>query len=307
MALSWYSAILFFIAAKQKQNPPSDYDGAWKDGWKQHLQPFLEVYFPKVAALVDWSFKPVWLDKEIEKIIAHTGKEKGNRADLLVQVTLKDGVKQILLLHIEIQSHWDDALADRVHRYWSGLYYQTGEKVISLVVLADTNPKWHPKVASFEFANFKSELRFETCKLLDLDLENPNHQGLAYEIARAQIASLKTTDSPKSRYDAKKRLLLSLYKTGYTADDVRAAYGMIDHMMLLGEALKKRLNQDIFQFEQEINMPFVTSAEEAGIEKGIEKVAVNMIELGKSNEEIAEATKLSIKEVESLRDSLKDS
>ena len=104
-----------------------------------------------------------------------------------------------------------------------------------------------------------------------MDLDNPNLRGLPYEVARAQIASLRTSSDPKARYQVKKQLLINLYNCGYTADDVRAAYGLIDHMMLLNQQFKKQLNQDIKEYEQTIAMPFVTSMEEAGIEKGIEK------------------------------------
>jgi len=260
------------------------------------------------------------LDKEIEKFINLSGKEKGKRADLLVQVTLKSGDKQVLLLHIEIQSDKDEALAERIHLYWSGLYFQTRQKVVSLVVLADINPNWHPTKAVFEFAGFKTEIEFKTCKLLNLDLNNPNNSGLAYEIARAQIASLKTRNDPKKRYDQKKSLLLNLYKQGYTADDVRSAYGMIDHMMLLGGQLKQQLNHDIEQFEKEITMPYVTSIEEQGIEKGIERgiekgiekgetqkaieIAEKMIKAGNSDEECVDLTGLSLDVIKRLREQL---
>jgi hypothetical protein len=284
-------------------NPAADYDGAWKDGWKQKFHQFLNAYFPHIACQIDWAQPIVWLDKEIEKIISHTGKEKGKRVDLLVRVTLKDGSQRVLLLHIEVQSSRDDDLPARIHRYWSGLYFHTGEQVISLVVLADINANWHPKTSTVQFGRFKSEIQFETCKLLDLDLDNPDLRGIPYEVARAQLAALRTTNNPQARYRAKKDLLLNLYQCGYTADDIREAYGLIDHMMMLSDTLRTQLNQEIKEYEEKFTMPYVTSIEQ----EGIEKVAVKMILGGKSDQEIAEFTELALNLIQKLRRQLEDS
>jgi len=281
--------------------------------------------------LIDWSRTFEWLDKEIEKIIVRGGRQKGKRADLLARVWLKDGASCVLLLHIEIQSEKDDSLPARIHLYWSGLHFNTREQVISLVILADLDPLWRPKRSVIQIANFKSEIQFETCKLLDLNLDDPSVRGIPYEVARAQIAALRTRNNPAARYRAKKELLLNLYQCGYTADDIREVYGMIDHMMLLSASYVSLLNQEIRDFEQSIAMPFITSMEKEGLEKGIEKglekgiekgiekglvkgreegreeVARRMIAAGKPDQEIADMTGLSLETIGKLRDKIKES
>ncbi len=76
-------------------------------------------------------------------------------------------------------------------------------------------------------------------------------------------------------------------------------------MILLSQQLKQRLNLEIREYEEEVNMAYVTSMEESGIKKGIEKgviqVAKRMIQLGKSDKEIAEATDLSPEAIAELR------
>ena len=138
-------------------NPAADYDGAWKDGWKQKFHQFLNAYFPHIACQIDWAQSIVWLDKEIE--------------------------------------------------------------------------------------------------------------------------------------------------CGYTADDIREAYGLIDHMMMLSDILRTQLNQEIKEYEEKFTMPYVTSIEQ----EGIEKVAVKMILGGKSDPEIAEFTELALNLIQKLRRQLEDS
>ena len=48
----------------------SDYDGAWKAGFKEHLREFMSDFFPVLAELVDWSGAPQWQDRELEQLLA---------------------------------------------------------------------------------------------------------------------------------------------------------------------------------------------------------------------------------------------
>ena len=36
------------------EQPPSDYDGAWKYALEQYFEPFLAFFFPDVHAAIDW-------------------------------------------------------------------------------------------------------------------------------------------------------------------------------------------------------------------------------------------------------------
>jgi hypothetical protein len=38
----------------------SDYDGAWKEALRLHLQAFMRKYFPAEHAAIDWRCEPVW-------------------------------------------------------------------------------------------------------------------------------------------------------------------------------------------------------------------------------------------------------
>ena len=89
------------------------------------------------------------------------------------------------------------------------------------------------------------------------------------------MAALQTVGNPHARYSAKNQLVRNLYRIGYTAVEVREIFRLIDGMMQLPPELSRRFDSELFAFEKEINMPYVTSvernAEERGIEKGIEK------------------------------------
>ncbi|MFT5469435.1 MAG: hypothetical protein ACI8UO_004556, partial [Verrucomicrobiales bacterium] len=117
--------------------------------------------------------------------------------------------------------------------------------------------------------DFESKLRFPTCKLIEkLDTDWKGVHSLPVEVARAQIAALRTAGDPIGRYRAKKDLILSLYEGGYTANDVREIYWLVDHMMQLREDLSLQFRGELIEFEESKTMPYVTSIERHGIETG---------------------------------------
>ncbi len=85
----------------------TDYDSPWKEALDVYFEPFLAFFFPQAYAEIDWSqgFKP--LDKEFQKVVRLA--EQGRRTvDKLVEVRLKDGREQWILIHIEVQT-WQEA------------------------------------------------------------------------------------------------------------------------------------------------------------------------------------------------------
>ena len=75
---------------KKKSQKPPDYDSAWKDIIEEHLEPFLEFFFPTIHQDIDFSKRPQILSNELRRIVP-SGKVGKRRADVLVKVFLKDG------------------------------------------------------------------------------------------------------------------------------------------------------------------------------------------------------------------------
>ncbi len=94
--------------------------------------------------------------------------------------------------------------------------------------------------------------------------------------ARAQIAALRTAGDPEGRYRAKWQLVRNLYEIGYNAEQVREMFGLIDWMMHLRVDLEKRFKQELDEFEESQQMPYVTSVERIAKAEG---AAVVLLEL----------------------------
>ncbi len=104
--------------------------------------------------------------------------------------------------------------------------------------------------------------RFPLRKLLDrLRIDWQDNHSLPVQLARAQIAGLRTAGDSQGRYQAKWQLVRNLYEIGYNAEQVRELFGLIDWMIHLRLDLEQRFKQELDQFEEGLQMPYVTSVE----------------------------------------------
>lgn len=103
----------------------------------------MRFFFAAQSAQICWSKRPRFRDKELAGI-SLSDTPDGLVADKLVEVYLRDGGIQWMLIHIEVQAQRDASFARRVYDYNYRINKEYGQAVASLVVLADEDPKWRP-------------------------------------------------------------------------------------------------------------------------------------------------------------------
>jgi len=247
----------------------SDYDGAWKEALRSFFQEILQCYFPAVAATIDWQRPAEWYDKELSQILGQPG-QRNRRVDILVKVWLRDGTAQWILLHLEVQSNYEEGFAERLSLYNSGFFWIFKQRVVTLAVLADLREGWRPDEDVFQLADFESRTRFPVCKLIDrLRGDWQGDHSLPVQLARAQIAALRTAGDPEGRYQAKWQLVRNLYELGYNAEQVREIFRLIDWMMHLRVDLEERFKHELDELEESLQMPYVTSVERIAKSEGL--------------------------------------
>jgi hypothetical protein len=259
---------------------PTDFDGAWKETLEVYLGPFLDLCFPAIAHAIDESHAPHFLDKELQALVPDAN--SGTRhVDKLARVHLLDGTVQTLLVHIELQSQRDQDLPARLFRYHHRLLDRFPDPVVTLAVLADTSPSWHPKFYERDTLGCRVRLEFPTCKFLNFnthELEaSPNPVAIILLAHRA--AQLERGD-PVRLKAAKWRLTRNLLERGWDADRIRRVYRLIDWLIRLPRQETQEFYNDLHKLEQENVMPFITSIEEIGIEKGLARGLQQGLEKG---------------------------
>src|SRR5205823_3709920 len=113
---------------------------------------------------------------------------------------------------------------------------------------------------------------FPAAKVLDYAGREAELEADSNPFARVVLAHLKALETrrdPEGRRLWKIRLVRGLYERGFKAEDVRQLFRLIDWLMDLPQVQNRRFWQEVQQIEEERIMPFITTPERFGIEKGI--------------------------------------
>ena len=248
---------------------PDDFDSPWKEALEQALPDFLALFFPEAHAGIDWSRGYRFRDKELQQVVRDA--ELGRRyADKLAEVYTLDGVRTWVLVHIEIQGQADPGFDERMYVYHYRLFDRYRRDVVSLAVLTDPHDGFRPN--GYERGRWGCSLRFRfpTVKLLDwrdrAGALEADRNPLAL-VALAQLQAMAHRDGPARKF-AKLRLIRFLYARDYTREQVLAWFRLLDWMLRLPEDLELEFREELIAFEEERQMPYVTSVERIGIQKG---------------------------------------
>ncbi len=246
-------------------------DTPWKRVIRQYLREAIEFFFPDIAALIDWSVPPIFLDKEFGQIARNA--KVGNRyADQLVQLQRTTGTPIVLLLHIEVQGSPERKFPERIFIYALRIFDYFGQPAVSLAILCDGNSKWRPSRYSFDLPRTSLNFEFGTVKLLDYKDQWAELEASTNPFAwvvMAQLKMLETKQDKPSRKIWKMRLVRQLHESGYNRDDVVNLFHFIDWLLRLPKTLEAAFWQELKTYEEERTMPYITSVERIGYDRGL--------------------------------------
>ena len=144
--------------------------------------------------------------------------------------------------------------------------------IVNLVILGDDRSTWRPD--NFQTSQWGCEVdfRFPIVKLLDYQSRWADLELSPNPFAIVVMAHLKTKETRKdlpARKEWKFRLTRMLYERDYDRQDIIKLFRFIDWILELPEGLKQEFKSDLKRYEQEKQMPYITSIERMGIEEGL--------------------------------------
>ena len=264
----------------------ADYDNPWKEALGLYFQPFMAFFFPQIEANIDWNRGYEFLDKEFQQVVRDA--ELGRiYADKLVKVWQRDGSEIWVLIHVEVQSQVQSDFPERMYVYNYRIFDMYRRPVVSLAVLSDDHDEWRPDSYSYALWGCRISLEFPMVKLLDYQtrstLLSESTNPFAVIVA-AHLTTQQTTQDPQGRYLGKLRLAKSLYQRGYSRQDILELFRLIDWMMTLPEGIESEFKQEIRRFEEDLQMPYVTSFERlARIEGKQEGLSEGILQKGRED------------------------
>jgi hypothetical protein len=254
-------------------NPTNDFDSPWKQALETYFEEFMAFFFESIHDDIDWERGYESLDTYLPQIVrdAETGKQF---ADKLVKVRCSSGEETCVFVHIEIQSQRETQFPQRMFSYYYRLIDRFDGPVVSLAVLADSDPNWKPASHTKDLWGCNLTFSFPTIKLLDY-----RHQwdALAASInpfATVVMAHLRTQDTqgdPVLRRTSKLAMARALFEKGFDRQTILDLLRFIDWLLALPPALETSFWQDLIAFQEENRMPYLLSLERMAIDRGREE------------------------------------
>jgi hypothetical protein len=259
----------------------TDYDSSWKAVLERYFPQFLEFFFPQIYAEIDWGRGWEFLDKELQQVVRDA--DLGKRlVDKLVKVWRKDGTETFVLIHLEVQGQVDLRFAERMFEYHYRLRDRYNLPVVNLAVLADERKNWRPAHLEYSLWGCQVSFDFPVVKLLDYkslfpDLEqNPNPFSV---VVMAHLQAQATRQNPEDRLNWKLRLAKGLYERGYDREDILELFRFLDWILVLPEDLENQFDEELSNFEEEREMPYVTSVERKAIRNTVKTGILEILEV----------------------------
>lgn len=256
----------------QKNPPPEDHDSPWKQALEYFFQPFMQLLYTDIHEAIDWTVAPQFLDKELQKI-NHKGSTGRRYADKLIKVRYLDGQQYWILIHVEIQGEKEAAFAGRMYNYYHRIRDRYGLRVISLAVLADTDPRFRPESFEEQLAGTGIRFRFRSIKLLDYlpQLDELKHSDNPFGLLIAAQLTAKLIKDGKTRADN----LISFYRLAIRKQLERERIGQLviflEWMAALPESVNDYYDEQLDLLQEETNMTYISSFERKAMEKGVEQ------------------------------------
>ena len=261
-----------------------DHDSPWKEALEHYFPEFLALLFPEIHQQIDWGRKFDFLDHELQQVVGDA--ETGRRyADKLVRVYTASGRETWVLIHVEVQGTADADFAERMFVYYYRLFDRYQVDVVSIAVLTDDSLAFHPTQYIRERWGCQLHFRFPVQKILEWSprwAELETSQNPFSMVVMAHLKARATRDGI-ARKDWKLRLIRMMYERGYSKVDILELFRVIDWILRLPAALEAEFLLELNTYEKAQQMPYITSVERIGIQKGLEEGLSQGIRLGEAS------------------------
>ena len=141
-----------------------------------------------------------------------------------------------------------------------------------------------PNSSAMSYGAARVKFRFPIIKLRDYEKRWPELQESDNPFAVIVMSHLKTQQTKRddvSRYGWKLKLIRGLLRKAILQRMMFvSSFRFIDWLMRLPEGLEDSLWQELHRFEEENRMPYVTSVERIGMQRGLQQGLMTAIKLG---------------------------
>jgi hypothetical protein len=291
-------------------------DSFWKDLIERFFYFLLKRALPELYEKADRAVPPRFLDKEFRDIL-NTGDPEIHTsphfADFVVEVPLKNGDAEWIILHIEAQGSGGGNLAVRMYTYKSFIFAHYQREPVALAIITDKRPANEPTYYSHSHYGTESVYKYNTLVLLELSEKElfASDNPIDLVLYAAKFALNTKEEHPK--FSFLRQIVGSLNERGWNMEEKRDLLLFIERIVNMRDEVlitqyKKILEQESKEGKA-MYIPLImrdsaAEIEQHGIEKGIEKgkleVARNLLASGMPPEVTARNVNLPLDRIQGL-------
>ncbi|MCP5498093.1 MAG: cytosolic protein [Leptospiraceae bacterium] len=249
-------------------------DIPWKEVLEIYFKDFVAFFLPKLLPRVNWKQKPVFLDKEFQKL---TGGLKDNKKilDKLIRVRLISGEIEVILIHIEIQGSYEKDFAERMLIYYLRIYEKYRCPITSIAILTDERKSWKPSKVEIKSPCTTLSFNYQVCKLLDYQKEWDKlvaNRNIFSVVVMSHLKALETRRHAQDRLRWKIELVKLLYERGYKRNEIFHLFHFINRVLVLPVEMERSFEKKLKYYEEKKEMPYVSLFERSLTAKITERV-----------------------------------
>lgn len=108
-------------SCSSRKNETTGRDQLFKQFLREFLQEFLRLFYPRIESRLD--FEPLrFLERES---FTRFPEGSSREADLVAEVRTREGDRELLLVHVEVQARKRSSFAERMFQYYCLLWLST--------------------------------------------------------------------------------------------------------------------------------------------------------------------------------------
>ena len=266
-----------------------DKDGIWKDAVSNFLPQLLKRMIPELYDDVDFSQKPTFLDKELQDTIQVSLSEEHKAAklvDTLVQLPLKSGKNQWILLHVEVQGKGGEDISLRMILYCCLIFAHYHRMPVALAILTDKRPS-DETLGKFEFNEYGTKLiykynLFEVYDQNDDQLLNSDNPFDSFIYAAKKYSNYMSKNDQKIKLEYLLKITRNLYQQGLNEQDRAKVIVLVSRLINLEDImLRKEFFNELKKLEGKTDMAEMNWIQEYFYDEARDRVRDEGIAIGK--------------------------
>ncbi|MDR2175811.1 MAG: hypothetical protein LBO82_07715, partial [Synergistaceae bacterium] len=236
----------------QKKN--FSHDSFWKDLIERFFYNLLKRALPELYEDADKEAAPRFLDKEFRDVLNTANPEIYNSphfADFVLEVPLKNGDEEWVILHIEAQGRQGGDLAARMYTYKSLIFAHYQKEPVALAIITDRRPANEPAYYSRKRYGTSTDYRYNSLVLMDLDddelLASENPIDLVLYAAKLALRTKKELQ----KFNFLRKAVELLDERGWSAEEKRDLLLFIERIVNMKDEMLITQYREILERKKE--------------------------------------------------------